>query len=191
MDNAQCPAHSISPSSLLITLKNQKMFSFKNLLNGITLLTQHTQIHSIFNSQWRVLNVSSINSVRHRMAWNKIHSIFNSQWRVLKVSSINSVRHRMAWNKAATSSDKESDNSLLGTSSLVCWPAEAWHGVIILCESLLTLVGGDGVDEIITTERGNCSPPVFTSSWWLKPVWDSYSDLNSMSSSLTETSEGE
>jgi hypothetical protein len=86
------------------------------------------------------------------LQYAQIHSIFNSQLRVLNVSSINSVRHRMAWKIAATSSDKESDNSLLGTSSLVCWPVEAFDGVI-LCEPLLILLGDDGgADAIITTE---------------------------------------
>lgn len=96
----------------------------------------------------------------------------------------------MAWKKAATSNDKESDKSLLGTSSPVCWPVEAWDGVIP-CKSFLTLLGDDGVDAIITTECGNWSLPLFTSSWWLKQIWGSYSDPNNMSSSLTDISERE
>lgn len=48
------------------------------------------------------------------------YSISSSQWRVLNVSSINSVRQRMAWKIAANNSDRESDRSLLGTSSLFC-----------------------------------------------------------------------
>ena len=114
------------------------------------------------------------------------YSISNSQWRVLNVSSINSVRHRMAWKIAANNSDKESDRSLLGTSSLLCWPVEACGGAL-LCSSLLTLVG----DAIITTECGNCSLPLFTSVWWLSTVCDSQSDPNNMSSSLTDISEAE
>ena len=58
----------------------------------------------------------------------------------------------MAWKKAATSSDRESDRSLLGTSSLLCWEPEPRDGV-----KLLTLDGDDEVEAIITTERGNCS----------------------------------
>jgi len=116
----------------------------------------------------------------------------NSQWRVLNVSSTNSVRQRMAWKKAAISSDKESDRSLLGTSSLLCWPVEEWGGMV-LCNSLLTLVGDDDDDDdaIITTEQGNCSLPLFPSSCWLTLIWDSHSDPNNISSSLTDTSETE
>lgn len=96
----------------------------------------------------------------------------------------------MAWKKAATSSDKESDKSLLGTTSLFCWLTEAW-GDVVLCKSLLTLVGDDDDDAIITYERDNSSLPLFTSSWWLTPVWDSPSDLNNMSCSLIDISERE
>lgn len=92
----------------------------------------------------------------------------------------------MAWKIAANNSDKESDRSLLGTSSLLCWPVEACGGVV-LCSSLLTLVG----DAIITTEWGTCWLPLFTSVWWLSTVWDSQSDPNNMSSSLTDISEAE
>jgi len=92
----------------------------------------------------------------------------------------------MAWKIAANNSDKDSDNSLLGTSSLLCWPVEACGGVV-LCSSLLTLVG----DAIITTEWGTCWPALFTSVWELSAVWDSQSDPNNMSSSLTDISEAE
>jgi len=92
----------------------------------------------------------------------------------------------MAWKIAANNSDKESDRSLLGTSSLLCWPVEACGGEV-LCSSLLTWVG----DLIITTEWGTCWPLLFTSVWWLSTVWDSQSEPNNMSSSLTDISEAE